>query len=364
MEFTELKLIEAPKSLTGEQKETVSKVNNFLLKNKGLIGDFGQIKEIVDRESDTSEKEINYLLPMPMYIGLAGSLLVLVFAFLSIDSPLNMSADEAGDLFTMLKLALLPGLSGLLFSLIVWTTYRSAALKNTISRKRFYDFLQSEMDQQLSHNITSSVYALQGSLNSFNRGFQQNIRGFDQNIQDLKSSFNQQTRILDEIRSLDFQEISGYNIKVMQEIRNSTTEFERFNGYLQQTNAMLGSLEELNRNLNRQVEKTDTLDRIAESVNQNIQLNKQMIEVMHSDLREIDSRKKFMADAVINVDHALQKSLDELRVHTQKKLDAIRDITIREEQLLEKRYSTQQQDPQYQELLMSLKELIVALRNR
>src|SRR5690606_10654250 len=103
---------------------------------------------------------------------------------------------------------------------------------------------------------------------------------------------------------------------------------------------------------------------IAESVNQNIQLNKQMIEVMHPDLREIDTRKKFMADAVINVDHALQKSLDELRVHTQKKLDAIRDITIREEQLLERRYSAQPQDPQYQELLVSLKELVAALKNR
>jgi|GEM_PF-5320352 len=364
MEFTELKLIEAPKSLTGEQKETVSKVNNFLLKNKGLIGDFSQVKEIVDRDSETAEREINYVLPMPMHVGLAGSLFVLVSAFLSLDSPLDISPEEAGDLFTMLKLALLPGLSGMLFSLIVWSSYRSAGLKNSIARKRFYDFLQHEMDQQLSHNITSSVYALQGSLNNFNRGFQQNIRDFEQHINELKSSFNQQTQMLEEIRSLDFQEISGYNIKVMQEIRSSTKEFEQFNRYLQQTNSMLGSLEELNRNLSRQVEKTDTLDRIAESVNANIELNKQMIEVMHSDLREIDSRKKFMADAVINVDHALQKSLDELRVHTQKKLDAIRDITIREEQLLEKRHSSQHLDPQYQELLTSLKELIAAMRNR
>src|SRR5690606_8022058 len=147
--------------------------------------------------------------------------------------------------------------------------------------------------------------------------------------------------------------------------RNSTQEFERFNSYLQQTNAMLGTLEELNRNLNRQMEKADALDRIAESVSANIELNKQMIGVMHSDLREIDSRKKFMADAVINVDHALQKSLDELRTHTQKKLDAIRDITIREEQLLERRYSSpQQQDPQYQELLSAIRELVAVMKPR
>jgi hypothetical protein len=362
MEFTELKLIEGTKTLTGEQKETVSKVNNFLLKNKGLIGDFTQVKELVDRDADTAEKEIKYLLPMPMYLGVAGSLLVLVLAFISLDSPFNLSPEELDSLFFMLKLALLPGLAGLLFSLISWTSYRSAALKNSLAKKYFYDFLQHEMDQQLSHNITSSVYALQGSLNSFNRGFQQNMHGFEQNIRDMKESFHQQTKILEEIRSLDFQELSGYNIRVMQEIRNSTKEFERFNSYLQQTNAMLGTLEELNRNLNRQIEKTDTLDRIADSVSANIELNKQMIGVMHSDLREIDSRKKFMADAVINVDHALQKSLDELRMHTQKKLDAIRDITIREEQLLEKRYSAQHQDPQFQELLAAVRELVAALR--
>jgi len=128
---------------------------------------------------------------------------------------------------------------------------------------------------------------------------------------------------------------------------------------------MIGSIGELNKSLNQHLDQSAVLQNIASSVNTNIELNKQMIEVLHSDLREIDVRKKFMADAVINVDHALQKSLEELKLHTQKKLDAIREITIREENLIEKRFSNKNTpDPKLTELLSSLQELIAEIKKR
>jgi len=369
MNYIELKLIETPKGLEAEQKETISQVNNFLLKNKGLIGDFETLKELVDRNADAAEEEINHLLPLPIYLGIGGSLLAIIIAFFTLSTLSDLSAEYLDTLFLVLKIAFLSSFTGLLLTLIAWGfPYRSARVFNKLQKKRFYDFINQEMDQQLSHNISSSIYALQSNLNSFNTSFTQNIGGFHQIINEVKNAFDQQVELMRDFKSLDLMELSEYNVKIMQEIRSSTREFEKFNSYLQQTNSMVDSIGELNKNLSQQFEKSDVLQQIVSSVNTNIELNKQMIAVLHSDLREIDTRKKFMADAVINVDHALQKSLEELKMHTQKKLDAIREITIKEENFMEKRFSNLDnhvnRDPKIEELLSSLQELIVEIKNK
>ena len=78
MKYIELKLIETPKGLPAEQKETISKVNNFLLKNKGLVGDFKSLRELVDHDAEITEDEIQQLLPLPLYMGLGGALLAII----------------------------------------------------------------------------------------------------------------------------------------------------------------------------------------------------------------------------------------------------------------------------------------------
>jgi len=366
MKYIELKLIETPKGLEAEQVETISQVNNFMLRNKGLIGDFKTLKGLIDSKSDAAEEEIKHLLSLPLFIGIGGSVLAIMIAFFSLPSLSDLTLEYRDTLFTVLKIALLSSFSGLLLSLLAWGfSYRSAAVQNKLQKRLFYDFINQEMDQQLSHNISSSIYALQANLNGFNIGFSQNMDGFQRIMKKVEHAFDQQVEVMREIKSLDLAELSEYNVKVMQEIRNSTKEFEKFNSYLQSTNSMIASIGELNKNLNQHLDQSAVLQNIASSVNTNIELNKQMIEVLHSDLREIDVRKKFMADAVINVDHALQKSLEELKLHTQKKLDAIREITIREENLMEKRFSNKNTpDLQVEELLSSLQELIAEIKKR
>lgn len=369
MKYIEVKLIETPKGLHAEQKETISKVNNFILKNKGLIGDFEMVKALVDHDSDSTEEEIQQLLPLPLYIGIGGSLMTIIVAFFTLPSLSDVTGEYSELLFTVLKLALALSFFGVLLSFFSWGfSYRSAIVKNRQQKRRFYDFIHQEMDQQLSHNITSSIYSLQGNLNNFNAAFTQNMLSFQQTIEEIRGIFSQQIEVMRDLKSLDLTELSTYNINVMKEIRNSTQQFEKFNSYLQQTNTMVDSMEKLNKNLNQQLDKSAILEEIASSVNTNIELNKQMIEVLHSDLREIETRKKFMADAVINVDHALQKSLEELKNHTQKKLDAIKELTIKEEHLLEKRFSNQKftisSDPKLDQIFSSLQELIKVMKEK
>src|SRR5690606_19644371 len=54
------------------------------------------------------------------------------------------------------------------------------------------------------------------------------------------------------------------------------------------------------------------------------------------DLREVDARKQILNAAVVDIDEAIRKSLEELRRHIDAQIAAIKNVTIREEELLEK----------------------------
>jgi hypothetical protein len=49
-------------------------INNYVEANKGSVSDFYLIKDIVDRNCDAKEEEIQAQIPVPLYLGLVGTM--------------------------------------------------------------------------------------------------------------------------------------------------------------------------------------------------------------------------------------------------------------------------------------------------
>lgn len=58
--------------------EIVSSINNYLRKNKGAA-EFAILKDITDRNCDAVEEQIEATSPFPIYVGLCGTLVGIVF---------------------------------------------------------------------------------------------------------------------------------------------------------------------------------------------------------------------------------------------------------------------------------------------
>ena len=67
--------------------QIVQAINSYLLKNKGATGDFLLIKDIVERYCDTKHEEIETQLPMPLYMGLMGTMLGIIIPNRSLGFP-------------------------------------------------------------------------------------------------------------------------------------------------------------------------------------------------------------------------------------------------------------------------------------
>ena len=82
-------------SLPGEnplQKEINRVLNNYLIRNKGAASDYGLIKDVVERNCNSLEEEIETQTPWPLYFGLMGTMLGIIVGIG--DIAINVGFDQ------------------------------------------------------------------------------------------------------------------------------------------------------------------------------------------------------------------------------------------------------------------------------
>jgi hypothetical protein len=327
---------------TGESNPVFDKVlnsvNTYLLRNKGAVSDFNLIKDVVERNTDAVDEEINTLLPIPLYLGLMGTMLGIVVGLFAMPSIGDSNFEKAIDmLIGGVKIAMIASFTGLLLTVLLsgWK-YKGAKVEAESLKNDFFTWVQTHLLPVLSQNISSSIYSLQANLLKFNDTFETNIHHFNGLMGRILDSFDSQTTLMNELKEVDVAQLAKLNVNVLKELRTSTKEFEKFNVYLNQVNTFVDSAQRLNYSINNQLDRTQSLENIASSIGTNIEMNKEMIGVLQSEMREVSSRKQMVSDAVIDVDNVLSKSLEQLKIHIDAQIKAITEITIKEEDLLEK----------------------------
>jgi len=316
----------------------LSSVNTYLLRNKGAVSDFNLIKDVVERNTDAVDEEINSLLPIPLYLGLMGTMIGIVIGLFSMPSISDANFESAIDmLIGGVKIAMIASFVGLLFTVILsgWK-YKGAKLYAEGLKNDFFTWIQTQLLPVLSQNISSSIYSLQANLLNFNDTFSTNVNSFNGLMNKILNSFDSQVNLMNELKEVDVAQLAKINVNVLQELRTSTKEFEKFNLFLNQLNSFVDNAQKLNYNISNQLDRTYAIEQIASSIGSNISVNNELIGVLQSELREVSSRKQIVTEAVIDVDNILSKSFEDLRRHIHAQINAIKNITIKEEDLLEK----------------------------
>ena len=122
----------------------IASINKYLGNSAGSIIDFNLIKDAIDRHCDTVENDINTQTPIPLYLGLAGTMagvIVGLFDLLSTGSISTLMNSGTGNVDTAAA-----GINDLLWGVawamgasicgILLTTINSICFKNCKGRKR------------------------------------------------------------------------------------------------------------------------------------------------------------------------------------------------------------------------------------
>lgn len=293
-------------------KEIFKSLNKYLIKNKGAVSDFHLMKDVVERNCEVVEEEINIQQPIPLYLGLMGTMIGIIvgIGFIAFSGGLDSDSlvDNISSLMTCVAIAMIASLVGI--SCTTFLSWKTKDANATVEAEKnlLYSWLQTELLPTLSGNAVNALFMLQQNLTTFNSTFQNNIKGLGEALSMVGNSSKAQAELLATIEKIDIKRAAEANVTVLKELRECTGELETFNKYLHNVSSYLESVNALNKNL------TDHLDRT--------QVIEEMGKFFKNEIEAIDQRKQYINHAVASVDDTFKITLSKLEKSTNDGIDA------------------------------------------
>lgn len=301
-------------------KKIIDSINTYLLKNRGAVSDFLLVKDIVERNLDTKREEFHVQIPVPLYLGLMGTMLGIIIGVASVDLNALSSANGTSsikELMAGVAIAMSASFLGLLFTTINSWLAKDAESTVEDDKNEFYTWIQTQLLPHLG-GMGNTLATLQQNLIEFNRTFSINTAKLDKALEKVGDSYQEQTELLQTIQELDIRKMATANVKVLHELQATAPQLERFTQYMGKLNDFVTSAGQLNAVLNSQLG--------------NVQLIGEMAAFFQREAKAFDQREEAIRHAVGTVDDLLQKTFNDLGEHAGQSMQKANQALIQKQE--------------------------------
>lgn len=318
--------------------ELLQSLNTYLIRNSGAVADFHLLKDIVERNTDSVDDDINISLPVPLYIGLMCTMIGIVvglFFMPGIGSDKFLQGDGIDVLISGVKFAMIASFTGLGFT-VINSSFIYKGCKSFVERRKnkFYTFLQTELLPVISQNVNANLVALNRGLTNFSTEFRDNLKDLTGLMNKNYETLRVQENILIKLETIDIKELSIFNVKVFEELSDNVKEFQKFNKFINRLNGFLENTATLNDRLNVALSRTENIESITHEIKSILAQSKDLQTFLNSHFSVIEQRGNLIKDAVVIVEDVLLSSLAGLEKHTQEKITDIKNMSVQHEDLL------------------------------
>ncbi|SDH29767.1 MotA/TolQ/ExbB proton channel family protein [Winogradskyella thalassocola] len=335
-----ISLIEISGQVSSSFHNTISAINSYLLRNKGAISDFNLIKDIVDRNIDNEESAITSNLPIPLYLGLFGTMLGIIIGLIAMPSlsdsisgsAESMNADNTlkgvDALLIGVKIAMIASAIGLLLTTINSLLFYNIRKGAENDKNNFFTFIQTQLLPILSKNTASSLQTLQANLLKFNEGFAINMGHFDGVIKEVRSSFESQLQVVEELKRIDVGNMARYNINVMKEINSSFSKLKELSEYLANVNGLLKNTERLNHTVSIQLDKVGDLGTIIDNFDVNAKNISEGSKYLQTHFSSFEQREQAISNKVADFDSSTGDMVEELKKSFEQRMKSFNEKDV------------------------------------
>lgn len=337
---TIVSLIESTGKISESSKDILSAINNYLLRNKGVVSDFNIIKDIVDRNIDNEEDTINSNLPIPLYLGLIGTMLGIIIGLIAMPSlgasfgepTATVNSNEAlkgvDVLLGGVKVAMIASVIGLLLTTINSFLFYNIRQKTEVEKNNFFTFIQTRLLPILSRNTASSLQTLQANLLKFNEGFSQNMSHFEGVIKEVRSSFESQLQVVEELKRIDVSNMAKYNISVMKEINSSFSKLKELSEYLNNVNGFLKNTERLNFTVSTQLDKVGQIATIVDNFDTNAKHIVDGSKYLQHHFSDFEKREQAISNKMADFDSSTGEMVDSLKKSFEERMKSFNEKDV------------------------------------
>lgn len=325
-------------------QKVINTLNTYLLRNRSIAADFLLMKDIVERNTDVAENEVQQTISLPLYLGLLGTFIGIVMGLIQISGMDFQTGSDSFDsaISTLLNgvlIAMVASFLGLLLTIANSGFYFKNAKSHLEDKKNdFYTFLQIDLMPLLNQGVNSTLYSLQNNLHKFNNDFNANLVKLNSVMGKNHDALIAQEKILSTLENIDINEFAKANVKILKELKLSTEMFSEFNEYLSQVNLLNNSAKLHADRVNEMIARTDNFNELGKQILSSFTLNKQILEFLQGHYNSLDESHQLITNSVNTVNNTLEESLEQLKEFTQERISELQKITLKELDLMQNQY--------------------------
>lgn len=320
-------------------KNIIRTLNRYLGENSDQVSDYHLMKDVVDRNREVAESEIETLIPFTQYIGLVGTMIgiffgvvVLVFGNglenLMSGSISALSSSGVTELLGGVAIAVLTSALGLGLTMRSSYLFKEAKRDVELCENAFLGWIQAEMLPNLSTDMTTTLVKMTTNLKDFNSTFSTNTQKLDRTLAKVNDSYSGQARILEVLERVDVKKVAMANVQVYEKLKNCTDEIGMIGDSLKSSRQYLEQVRVLTEKLDKMDERAKTWEKMAK--------------FFEKEINEIERRKATISEVVGNVDEKLKQSFEHLGQTAKANSDKVAEKILDENSKLDNALSQQE----------------------
>jgi hypothetical protein len=296
---------------TGTIQTIKEYINLYLLNNYGAAVNFSIIKDIIDREVDVKDEEISNSLPTPLYLGLAATMIGIIFGLFAMPESNGQHFAEGIDaLVNGVKLAMLGSLSGLACTTILSSfIYKNAKRQISREKNEQISYLQATLLPELIKSEDTGVSGLKASLDRFARV----ATDISDNVLVAVNKSNEnillQQEVIDKVANLDVLKISETNLELFNRLESNMSAFNKFSEYV-------SLMSQISDNLRDFASRTKNIDNVINQIDLTLQENDRLSRFLTLHFEKIETSGFAALKAVDLSDAHFREAIEKLKVET------------------------------------------------
>jgi len=304
-------------------KRICDDINNYLLNNYGATVNFSIIKDVVDREVDIKDEEISHSIPTPLYLGLAATMIGIIFGLFSMPELNGDHFSKGIDaLINGVKLAMFGSLSGLACTTILSSFFYKNAKKQVLNAKnKQISYLQAMLLPELLKAEESGISGLKASIDRFARDttgmatiLYNTTLKTESNLKIQNEIIVTQKEIIQKIESIGVTRVSKANLDLLDKLEKNIQSFNQFANYLELMGRISVQLQDF-------ASRTANIDSITRHIESSLSENKMLIEFLSSHFNKIENAGNAALNAVDVADSHFRDSIERLKLNTESTLE-------------------------------------------
>ncbi len=307
---------------TEGSNETITKIkvaiNTYLINNYGAAVNFSIIKDIVDREIEVKDEEISQSVTLPLYLGLAATMIGIIFGLFSMPE-LNGDGflDGVNALIGGVKIAMIGSLSGLACTIFLSSfSYKKAKRIIQKDKNELLTYLQAKLLPELIKAEDTGVSGLKASLDRFARvatNISDNVlMAANQSGENLEL----QKEVMEKIDNMKVLKVSKWNLELFEKMEKNMEAFNNFSGYL--TN-----MERITSQLSEFANKTSDVNKIINGIDTTLVESRDLTRFLSSHLEKIENTGNAALKSVGIVESHFEDAIKSLRERTEEMINQL-----------------------------------------